>query len=101
MTRARGSFIPPRAEEARREPDACLEHFPQEDVTHPRLSPGAKAEEFRMTSHSIGLAAGAIWKKLHEKGTAGLSFGDLKKIPGFSADEIVAGAGWLARESKI
>ncbi len=54
-----------------------------------------------MTSNSIGLAAGAIWRKLHEKGTAGLSFGDLKKISGFSADEIVAGAGWLAREGKI
>jgi hypothetical protein len=54
-----------------------------------------------MTSNTIGLAAGAIWKKLHEKGASGLSFGDLKKVPGFSADEIVAGAGWLAREGKI
>ena len=54
-----------------------------------------------MTANSIGLAAGAIWRKLHEKGTTGVTFGDLKKISGFSADEIVAGTGWLAREGKV
>jgi hypothetical protein len=54
-----------------------------------------------MTTNTIGFAAGAIWKKLHEKGSTGHSFGDLKKITGYSADEIVAGIGWLAREGKI
>jgi hypothetical protein len=54
-----------------------------------------------MNSERIGQAAGAIWTRLHQKGGAGLSFTEIKKAPGFTADEILAGIGWLAREGKL
>ncbi len=54
-----------------------------------------------MTTDRIGQAAGSIWQKLHEKGTAGLLLADLKKITGFTTDEALAGLGWLAREGKL
>src|SRR5262245_47659226 len=43
-------FHPSSSREARREPDACLEHFPQEDVTHARAGPG---ESSRGVSHDL------------------------------------------------
>jgi len=52
-----------------------------------------------MTVDRIGEAAGAVWRKLSEKGSQGLV--DLKKLPGFTADEVAAGIGWLAREGKL
>ncbi|MBI4605438.1 MAG: winged helix-turn-helix domain-containing protein [Planctomycetes bacterium] len=54
-----------------------------------------------MTTEKIGQAAGAIWKRLHEKGTSGLFITEVKKIPGFGTDELLAGVGWLAREGKL
>lgn len=54
-----------------------------------------------MTPEKIGQAAGAIWKKLHEKGGSSLALTDLKKIAGFTQDEATAGIGWLAREGKL
>ncbi len=54
-----------------------------------------------MTPEKIGQAAGAVWKKLHEKGASGLALMDLKKVTGFTQDEATAGIGWLAREGKL
>jgi hypothetical protein len=54
-----------------------------------------------MSTDRIGQAAGAIWKKLHEKGGTGTAFADVKKLTGFTQDEILAGIGWLAREGKL
>ena len=54
-----------------------------------------------MTSDRIGLAAGALWKKLHDKNGAGLSFTEVKKLTGFTPDEAAAAIGWLAREGKL
>jgi len=54
-----------------------------------------------MSSEKIGQAAGAIWTKLHDKGTTGLGLTDLKKVAGFTQDELLAGIGWLAREGKL
>lgn len=54
-----------------------------------------------MNAERIGQAAGTVWSKLHEKGPEGLAFTDVKKIPGFTSDEILAGIGWLAREGKL
>jgi hypothetical protein len=54
-----------------------------------------------MNTEKIGQAAGAVWKKLHGKGTTGLSLLELKKVPGFTAEETMAGLGWLAREGKL
>jgi hypothetical protein len=54
-----------------------------------------------MNTERIGQAAGAIWKKLHTKGLDGVSFADLKKLPGFTPEEAMAGLGWLAREGKL
>jgi hypothetical protein len=54
-----------------------------------------------MNSERIGQAAGAIWTRLHGKGPAGISLTEAKKVPGFSADEALAGIGWLAREGKL
>ena len=54
-----------------------------------------------MTPERIGQAAGALWKRLHAKGQEGLPFTELKRLPGFTPDEAVAGLGWLAREGKL
>jgi len=54
-----------------------------------------------MNSERIGQAAGAVWTRLHNKGVNGVAFADLKKIPGYTADETLAGLGWLAREGKL
>lgn len=54
-----------------------------------------------MNIDKIGQAAGALWRKLHEKPSGGIAFADLKKIPGFTQDEVLAGVGWLAREGKL
>ena len=54
-----------------------------------------------MNTEKIGQAAGAIWNKLHTKGEKGISFTELKKVPGFTNDAVLAGIGWLAREGKI
>jgi hypothetical protein len=54
-----------------------------------------------MNAEKIGQAAGTIWKKLREQGSDGLSFTDIKKLPSFTAEEALAGIGWLAREGKL
>ncbi len=54
-----------------------------------------------MTPERIGEAAGALWKRLHAKGLEGTTLTELKKLPGFSQDEVLAGLGWLAREGKL
>ena len=54
-----------------------------------------------MNTEKIGQAAGAIWKKLNSKGAKGVSFTELKKVPGFTNDTVLAGIGWLAREGKL
>lgn len=54
-----------------------------------------------MNTETIGKAAGAIWKKLRESGSNGITFTDLKRTPAFTTDEVLAGIGWLAREGKL
>ena len=54
-----------------------------------------------MNAEKIGQAAGAVWKKLHDKGVSGVAFADLKKITGYTSDDILVGLGWLAREGKL
>ena len=55
-----------------------------------------------MNNEKIGAAAGAVWGRLRDRGPDGLTINDLKrKTDGFTADEIVAGIGWLARENKV
>lgn len=54
-----------------------------------------------MSTETIGKAAGTVWKRLFEKGATGLTVAEVKKTPGFSADEAIAGLGWLAREGKL
>ena len=54
-----------------------------------------------MNAERIGQAAGAIWRKVHEKGLSGVAFTELKKLTGFTTDEVLAGIGWLAREGKL
>lgn len=54
-----------------------------------------------MSLEKIGQAAGTVWKKLHEKGAVGIPFTEVKKITGFTQDEVLAGIGWLAREGKL
>ena len=54
-----------------------------------------------MDEQRIGLAAGAVWSYLHEEEEDGATVSALKKISGFTGDEIAAGIGWLAREEKI
>ena len=54
-----------------------------------------------MNAERIGQAAGSIWQRLHSKGCTGISFADLKKVPGYTPDEALAGVGWLAREGKL
>jgi hypothetical protein len=54
-----------------------------------------------LNSERIGKAAGAIWGKLHSRGKEGVTLADLKKASGFTADEALAGIGWLAREGKL
>ena len=53
-----------------------------------------------MNVQRIGGAAGAVWARLHEVEVGG-TVSMLKRIDGFTGDEIVAGIGWLAREGKI
>ena len=48
----------------------------------------------------IGEVAGAVWAYLHEV-ESGCTVSALKKIGGFTGDEVAAGIGWLAREGKI
>lgn len=59
-----------------------------------------KKERFAMLSDRIGEAAGAVWQKLREA-EKGCTVTELKKISGFTTDEVVAAVGWLAREDKI
>lgn len=54
-----------------------------------------------MTPERIGEAAGALWRRLHAKGQEGVPLSELRKIPGFTPDETIAGIGWLAREGKL
>lgn len=54
-----------------------------------------------MDEQRIGLAAGAVWSYLHEEDRESATVSALKKISGFTGDEITAGIGWLAREEKI
>lgn len=54
-----------------------------------------------MNHDTIGEAAGSVWRRLAEKGDAGLSFAEIKKIPGLTGDEVMAAIGWLAREGKL
>jgi hypothetical protein len=54
-----------------------------------------------MNCDRIGQAAGALWNRLSAKGTAGISLTDLKKVPGVTSEEALAGLGWLAREGKL
>jgi hypothetical protein len=54
-----------------------------------------------MDLQRIGEVAGVIWGRLRRAERAGLPLLEIKKIPGFSQDEIVAGIGWLAREGKL
>ena len=57
--------------------------------------------ESTLNSERIGKAAGAVWNKLHTRAKDGVTLTDLKKVPGFTADEAIAGIGWLAREGKL
>lgn len=54
-----------------------------------------------MNSERIGQAAGVVWKRLYSRGMTGIPLADLKKVPGFTGDELMAGLGWLAREGKL
>lgn len=54
-----------------------------------------------MNTERIGKAAGVVWKKLHSKGERGITMTELKKTSGFTAEELMAGMGWLAREGKL
>lgn len=54
-----------------------------------------------MNCDRIGQVAGILWTRLNEKGTKGISLTDIKKVPGITADEALAGLGWLAREGKL
>ncbi len=55
-----------------------------------------------MDSEKIGAAAGIIWERLRAKAREGCTLNELKrKTPGFTADEVVAGVGWLSREGKL
>jgi len=54
-----------------------------------------------LNSERIGKAAGAVWNKLHTRAKDGVTLTDLKKLTGFTADEAIAGIGWLAREGKL
>jgi hypothetical protein len=49
----------------------------------------------------IGEAAGAVWARLRKSDKNGVALGDLKKVPGYTPDEALAGIGWLAREGKL
>ena len=54
-----------------------------------------------LNAERIGKAAGAVWNKLHARAKDGVTLTDLKKVTGFTADECLAGIGWLAREGKL
>jgi hypothetical protein len=54
-----------------------------------------------LNAERIGKAAGAVWNKLHARAKDGVTLADLKKVTGFTADEALAGIGWLAREGKL
>lgn len=59
-----------------------------------------------MQAERIGIAAGAVWTRLKNAADKnaegrGTTLVDLKKIAGFTPDEVMAGLGWLAREGKI
>jgi winged helix-turn-helix protein DUF2582 len=58
-------------------------------------------EASTLNAERIGKAAGAVWNKLHARAKDGVSLTDLKKVTGFTADEALAGIGWLAREGKL
>jgi len=53
-----------------------------------------------MDCERIGKAAGAIWTHLHDADEP-RTIAALKKIAGYTGDEIIAGLGWLAREGKV
>ena len=55
-----------------------------------------------MNSEKIGAAAGAVWERLRDREEQGCTISELKRrTAGFTADEVVAGVGWLSREGKI
>jgi len=49
--------------------------------------------------NEIGLAAGAIWRKLNEEGEMVIT--RLKRKSGLSISMFYLGLGWLAREDKL
>ncbi len=53
-----------------------------------------------MNCDKIGEVSGLIWSKLRDV-DEGCTVAQLKKITGYTGDEIVAGIGWLAREGKV
>ncbi len=58
--------------------------------------------ESAMNADKIGAAAGVVWERLRAKKDEGCTLSELKrKTPGFTADEVVAGVGWLSREGKL
>src|SRR5690606_13866151 len=58
-------------------------------------------ERGSMTNERVGRAAGVVWAHLREREEKGSTLNELKrKVEGFTADEIVAAIGWLAREGK-
>lgn len=50
-------------------------------------------------TEQIGLAAGAVWTYLNDKGATSLT--SLKKGVGAPTDLTIAAVGWLAREEKL
>ena len=52
-----------------------------------------------MLTVKIGVAAGAVWKTLKDKGPAPLA--DLAKTTGLDKDLVQQAIGWLAREQKL
>lgn len=48
---------------------------------------------------TTGLAAGQIWKYLHEQGPTAVS--KMVKDMDLTRDQLMQGLGWLAREDKI
>jgi hypothetical protein len=54
-----------------------------------------------MNSERIGQAAGAVWKKLHDKGLSGIALADLKKITGFTADEVFGHDEWITSDGDL
>lgn len=52
-----------------------------------------------LSDHTIGAAAGEVWRLLSEKGQQTLAA--VKKGSNASPDEVLMAVGWLAREGKL